>query len=69
MNQFDSVPLPYAGTGAAAAERVTAFLRAVCGWMFAGLTVTAVVAWLVAGTPSPRPGITCATLSPGLGGP
>jgi FtsH-binding integral membrane protein len=52
MNHFDSVPLPYAGTGAAAAERVTAFLRAVYGWMFAGLTVTAVVAWLVAGTPS-----------------
>ena len=36
------VPYPGAGT-ASAAERVTAFLRAVYGWMAAGLAVTAVV--------------------------
>src|SRR5713226_5522807 len=36
----------------AAAERVTAFLRAVYGWMFVGLAVTAVVAFAVAGSPA-----------------
>src|SRR5580704_14030474 len=36
----------------AAAERVTAFLRKVYGWMFAGLGVTAVVAFTVAGSPA-----------------
>jgi FtsH-binding integral membrane protein len=36
---------------AAAAERVNAFLRAVYGWMFVGLGVTAVVAYGVAGSP------------------
>jgi FtsH-binding integral membrane protein len=35
----------------ATAERVTAFLRAVYGWMCAGLAVTAVVALSVAGSP------------------
>src|SRR5690242_17041679 len=35
-----------------AAERVTAFLRVVYGWMFAGLAVTAAVAWVVAGSPT-----------------
>ncbi len=33
-----------------AAVRVTAFLRVVYGWMAVGLTVTAVVAWMVAGS-------------------
>jgi len=37
---------------AAAAERVTAFLRAVYGWMCAGLAITAVVAYMVAGSPA-----------------
>jgi FtsH-binding integral membrane protein len=37
---------------AAAAERVTAFLRKVYGWMCAGLAITAVVALQVAGSPS-----------------
>ena len=37
---------------AAAAERVSAFLRAVYGWMFVGLGVTAVVAYAVAGSPA-----------------
>ena len=33
------------------AERESAFLRAVYGWMFVGLGVTAVTAWLVAASP------------------
>jgi FtsH-binding integral membrane protein len=35
-----------------AGERVAAFLRTVYGWMCAGLAVTALVAWLVAASPS-----------------
>jgi FtsH-binding integral membrane protein len=41
-----------AGTGALAVERVSAFLRAVYGWMLVGLGVTAVVAYSVASSPS-----------------
>jgi len=52
MAGFDSVPTPYLGSDRLAAERVTAFLRLVYGWMFAGLAVTAVVAYLVAGSPA-----------------
>jgi FtsH-binding integral membrane protein len=33
------------------AQRVTAFLSAVYGWMSAGLAITAVTAWVVAGSP------------------
>jgi len=39
-------------TAAAAAERVTTFLRSVYGWMFAGLAITAFVAYTVAGSPA-----------------
>lgn len=39
-------------TAAGAAERVTAFLRTVYGWMFAGLGLTAGVAYTVAGSPA-----------------
>ena len=39
-------------TGFADAERESTFLRAVYGWMFVGLGVTAVTAWFVAGSPS-----------------
>ena len=39
-------------TADAAAERVTAFLRTVYGWMFAGLSVTAAMAYAVAGSPA-----------------
>jgi FtsH-binding integral membrane protein len=52
MAGFDTVPTPYLGSERLAAERVTAFLRLVYGWMFAGLAVTAVVAYLVAGSPA-----------------
>jgi uncharacterized protein len=36
----------------AAAERVSAFLRSVYSWMFIGLGITALVAFMVAGSPS-----------------
>ena len=52
MNPYESARLPYAGSATGVAERVTSFLRVVYGWMFAGLAVTATVAWLVAGTPA-----------------
>src|SRR5436853_6689830 len=39
-------------TAAAAAERVTAFLGTVYGWMFVGLGVTAAVAYMLAGSPA-----------------
>jgi uncharacterized protein len=41
----------YAG-GYAVAERVNGFLRGVYGWMCAGLAITALTAWVVAGTPA-----------------
>src|SRR5262245_6488123 len=43
---------PVFPTAAAAAERVTTFLRAVYGWMFAGLAVTAFVAYTIAASPT-----------------
>ena len=39
-------------TATASAERVTAFLRAVYGWMCAGLAITATSAWFVAASPT-----------------
>jgi hypothetical protein len=45
-------PELHAGPSVAAAERVTAFLRGVYGWMCVGLGVTAVVAFGVAGSPA-----------------
>jgi len=47
QSAFQAVPL-------AGAERVTAFLRKVYGWMFVGLGVTAAVAFAVAGSPALR---------------
>jgi len=41
----------YGVSSVGAAERVSTFLRAVYGWMFVGLAVTAVVAFGVAGSP------------------
>ena len=38
-------------TGVSVDERVTTFLRAVYGWMCAGLAITAGTAWFVAGSP------------------
>ena len=42
---------PWSGS-VPAAERVSAFLRAVYGWMCAGLAITAVTAWFVASQPA-----------------
>lgn len=39
-------------TSTAAAERVTSFLRAVYGWMFVGLAITAFVAYTIAASPA-----------------
>jgi len=52
MADFEMTPASTAPVTRAAAERVTAFLRKVYGWMFAGLGVTAVVAFTVAGSPA-----------------
>jgi len=46
MNQFEMTPSSAFETSTvASAERVTAFLRAVYGWMCVGLGITAAVAW------------------------
>ncbi len=42
----------FAGSSVRTAERVTAFLTKVYGWMCIGLGITAVVAFLVAGSPA-----------------
>jgi FtsH-binding integral membrane protein len=39
-------------TSLPATERVSAFLRAVYGWMGVGLAITATTAWLIAGSPA-----------------
>ncbi len=52
MAQFDMrSPSAFPTTAEASAERVSAFLRKVYGWMFVGLAVTAVVASTVASSP------------------
>jgi uncharacterized protein len=53
MNELEiTPPSAFAATGAAAAERVSAFLRKVYGWMFVGLAVTGAVAVGVASSPT-----------------
>jgi len=53
MAQFEmQSPSAFQTTAEMSAERVTAFLRKVYGWMFAGLAITAVVASSVAGSPA-----------------
>jgi len=53
MTEFEMTPQSaFSPTATATAERVTAFLRKVYGWMFVGLGVTAAVALGVAGSPS-----------------
>jgi FtsH-binding integral membrane protein len=52
MNHFEMTPQSaFTPAAAVSAERVTAFLRKVYGWMFVGLGVTAAVALGVAGSP------------------
>ena len=48
MERFDMSQPGYTGTVSDTAERVTGFLRVVYGWMAVGLTLTAIVAWMVA---------------------
>jgi FtsH-binding integral membrane protein len=51
--RFDMTPAPaFTTSTVAAAEKVTAFLRKVYGWMFVGLGITASVAFAVAGSPT-----------------
>ncbi len=53
MNELEVTPQSaFSPAAAATAERVTAFLRKVYGWMFVGLGVTAAVALGVAGSPT-----------------
>src|SRR5919109_4796707 len=52
MNPFDRNPATAFPGSVATAERVTAFLRAVYGWMCAGLAVTGVIAYVVASSPA-----------------
>jgi hypothetical protein len=52
MDTYQVRPEVRAGSSAAAAERVTAFLRGVYGWMCVGLGVTAAVALGVASSPA-----------------
>src|SRR5215475_8756773 len=49
---FDDIVQQRAGSATAIEERVTAFLRAVYGWMCAGLAITAGTAWFVASSPT-----------------
>jgi uncharacterized protein len=52
LNDMTPDALAAASTRAGAGERVAGFLRAVYGWMFVGLAVTAAVAWYVASSPA-----------------
>ena len=52
MDRFDVTPSSAFQPAALGAERVTAFLRSVYGWMFVGLGITAAVALSVAGSPA-----------------
>lgn len=52
INDMTPEAVAVASTQAGASERVAVFLRAVYGWMFVGLAVTAAVAWYVASSPA-----------------
>jgi FtsH-binding integral membrane protein len=52
MAQYDVTPERAFTTPYAVDERVTQFLRSVYGWMFAGLAITALVAFAVAQSPA-----------------
>lgn len=51
-NPFSTTNAPALGAEAVQAERITAFLRKVYGWMFLGLAFTAVVAFVTASSPA-----------------
>jgi uncharacterized protein len=52
INDMTPEALAAASTQAGASTRIAVFLRAVYGWMFVGLAVTAAVAWYVASSPA-----------------
>jgi hypothetical protein len=52
INDMTPEALAAASTQAGASARIAVFLRAVYGWMFVGLAVTAAVAWYVASSPA-----------------
>src|SRR5438045_7660093 len=52
MEPFERSSTGFGPGSAVAAERVTAFLRAVYGWMCAGLAVTGVVAYMIGSSPA-----------------
>jgi FtsH-binding integral membrane protein len=52
MARHDSTASGAFAPRSAAAEQAAAFLRAVYGWMAAGLAITAATAWIVAGSPA-----------------
>jgi FtsH-binding integral membrane protein len=53
MERFDvRSPSAFRTTAEVPAERVTTFLQKVYGWMFVGLAITAVVAYMVASSPT-----------------
>ena len=55
MDRFElTPPAAFETPLALGAEKVTAFLRKVYGWMFSGLAITAVVSYLVVGSPALR---------------
>ncbi len=55
MDRFElTPPAAFETPLALGAEKVTAFLRKVYGWMFSGLAITAVVSYLVIGSPALR---------------
>jgi FtsH-binding integral membrane protein len=51
-NPFSQAPSASVAGGLDQAERVSAFLTKVYGWMFIGLAITAAVAYVVAGSPT-----------------
>ncbi len=52
MARYDTNPGATLTTSFSAEEQVTAFLRAVYGWMCAGLAITAMTAWFIAASRS-----------------
>lgn len=52
MAQYDMPRESTFPTSFSGVERITAFLRAVYGWMCAGLAITATTAWLIASSPA-----------------
>ena len=52
MDRFSVTPASAFQAAPVSAERVSAFLRSVYGWMFVGLAITAAVALSVAGSPA-----------------